>query len=111
SIRARKWHAEPRSRTGHRWVGYAEDTISVARGRTATSGGAAALGMRVMPLAKTALGRERMSRGSQQEQRGRRSEGQTSPSLHPLVIPARHGKSPKIPYEISLSVEPWFGGS
>src|SRR6516162_10077651 len=70
SIRARKWHAEPRSRTAHTWVGYAADTTNVVKGRTATSGGGAALGMRVVPLAKTALGRERMPRASRQEQGG-----------------------------------------
>src|SRR5215471_21232517 len=43
SIRARKWHAEPRSRTAHTWVGYAADTRNVMKGRTATGG--AALGM------------------------------------------------------------------
>src|SRR5215472_10380431 len=63
SIRARKWHAEPQSRTAHTWVGYAADTRNVVKGCTATSGGGAALEL-VMPLAKTALGRERMARSA-----------------------------------------------
>src|SRR5215469_789423 len=36
SIRARKWHAEPRCRTAHTWVSHAADTRNVVKGRTAT---------------------------------------------------------------------------
>src|SRR5215469_10357499 len=35
SIRARKWHAEPRSGTAHTWVGSAADTRNVVGGRRA----------------------------------------------------------------------------
>src|SRR5215469_2652530 len=94
SIRARKWHAEPPSRTARTWVGYAADTRNVVKGRTATSRGGAVLDMLVMPLAKTALGRERMPRESPQEKRDH--DRRDKPVLHciPSIIPARRGKSP-----------------
>src|SRR6516164_7326193 len=64
SIRARKWHAEPQSRTAHTWVGYAAGTRNVVKACTATSGGGAALEILVMPFAKIAFGREHIPQES-----------------------------------------------
>src|SRR6516164_10945983 len=69
-VRAREWHAEPRSRTAHTWVGYAADTRNVVKGCTATSGGGAALEILVLPFSKIAFGREHIPQESRQEQRG-----------------------------------------
>jgi len=46
-------------------------------------------------------------------QEPRDEDRRDGPVLHctPSIIPARRGKSPRIPYEIGLSFEPWFGGS
>ena len=69
------------------------------------------MGMLVIPSAKTELERER-SPESRDKNKGD-DDRRDKPVFHciPSIIPARRGKSPRIPYEIGLSFEPWFGGS
>jgi hypothetical protein len=73
--------------------------------------GGSVMGMLVMPLARTALGRERMH-DNHDKNKGDDDRGD-KPVLHyiPSTIPARRDKSSRIPYEIGLSFERCFGGS
>ena len=71
----------------------------------------AALGMLVIPSAKTELERERSHESHDKNKGDDDRRDKPVPHYIPSIIPVRSNKSPRIPYGIGLSFEPCFGGS